>query len=135
MDPYAIIKVTGEQLMAAMITATMNQDDKVLIRVTESEAAVLHCSMKPPKISLVNHEYQVKSQDSYMLYLNGGWQASMSIVQPFIHATYETEDPRAAYPRLLPWIYRFEAAQVNQMLHHNELEIFKAAIDLKQGGK
>lgn len=134
MNDFRIHKVTAEDLMSGTIAGIINKDDVIQLPLTVSRAAILHCTLRAPKISLMDQNYYVKSQDSFTLYLNGGWHSSLSIVQPFIHTTYETADVKEVYTRLLPWFYRYEAAQVNQMIHRNQIEIFKADIDCMQGG-
>lgn len=134
MNDFRIHKVTAEDLMSGTIAGIISKDDAIQLPLTISRSAILHCILRAPKISLMDQNYFVKSQDSFALYLNGGWHSSLSIVKPIIHTAYETTDTKEVYARLLPWFYCYEAAQVNQMIHRNQIEIFKADIDCMQGG-
>ena len=135
MSSFHIHKVTAEDLMSGMLTTIIIKDDQVQIPLTDDRSAILRCTLRAPSINLVNDKYHVISHDSFMLYLNGCWKASMSEVRPYVHELYDTEDPKEVYARLLPWFYQCEADAVNHMIHRNEIEIFKAYVDTKLGGE
>ena len=135
MSNFHVHKITAEDLLSGMITTIIVNDDQVQIPLTDDRTAVLRCTLRAPKITRDGQNYYVKSQDSFMLYLNGGWKSSLSIVQPIIHTAYDTPDVKEVYIRLLPQFYQYEADQLNKMIHRNEIEIFKAYVDTKLGGE
>lgn len=135
MSNFHIYKVTAEDLMSGMITSVITDAVQVQIPLTDDHAAILRCTLRAPKITHVDQTYYVKSQDSFTLYLNGGWKSSVSIVKPITYTVSDTMDEKEAYIKLLPRFYQYEANQVNQMAHDNEIEIFKACIDNMVGGK
>lgn len=134
MSNFHVHKITAEDLLSGMLT-TIIINDRVQIPLTDDRTAVLKCTLRAPKITRNGQNYYVKSQDSFILYLNGDWKSSLSIVQPIIHTAYDTPDIKEAYIRLLPQFYQYEADQLNKMIHRNEIAIFKAYVDTKLGGE